>query len=311
METRHQSGLLATMLSLNKGIRVIDWFSVRSAPRESCLLRIVLMLNRAGSDRRPMMEKLVNVAGVLFDLEGVLFVGDRVIDGAVEAVKQLQQRDIPCRFMTNTTTKSRQALADKMRRMGFEVCAEEILTAPTAALHYLEQRQPRSCHFILDEAVKAEFDGWPQSDSNPEVVVIGDIGPNWDYQLMNHLLTFLMQGSELLALHKSKYWQTPQGLQIDIGAFIAGLEYASDKQATVVGKPSAAFFSAGVESLGCAPGQIIMVGDDIESDVGGAQGAGLRGVLVKTGKYREEVAAASAVSPDAVIDSVAQLTAIL
>ena len=254
------------------------------------------------------MDKLSNIGGVLFDLEGVLFVGDRPITGAVETIRYLKERQVPHYFVTNTTTKSRGALAHKMRRLGFEVEPEEILTASCAASAYLRTISPASCYLLVADEVKDEFKAFPESELAPDVVVIGDIGTAWDYELVNRAFQMVMSGARLVALHKSKYWQTPQGLQVDIGAFIAGLEYATGTKAEVVGKPSSAFFKVGIQALGCPKEQIIMIGDDIDSDVGGAQKSGIRGILVRTGKYRKETLEASSVTPDAVWDSVAGLT---
>ena len=117
----------------------------------------------------------------------------------------------------------------------------------------------------------------------------------------------LIGGARLMALHKGKSWQTEEGLRVDMGAFVAGLEYASDKTATVVGKPSPEFYRLALDSMGLGPTEVAMVGDDIDSDVGGAQAAGMKGVLVKTGKYRKAVAEALAVRPDLTIDSIADL----
>jgi HAD superfamily hydrolase (TIGR01458 family) len=159
----------------------------------------------------------------------------------------------------------------------------------------------------MREALAAEFEEFPQSESRPQVVVIGDIGDRWNYALMNRLFRMLMEGAELVALHKSRYSQTEEGLRLDIGAFVAGLEYVTGREAILVGKPSPTFFRLAVLNLNLRPEEVAMVGDDIEGDVGGAQRSGLKGVLVKTGKYRPDVAARSRVRPDAVLDSIASL----
>ncbi len=247
------------------------------------------------------------ISGLLFDLDGVIYVGDQVIDGAVETIRTVQERSIPHRFVTNTTTKSRDALSRKMQAMGLPVQAHEILSAPYAARVYLRQRQPHSCYFLVSEAVRDEFREFTTSETDPEVVVVGDIGRAWNYDLMNQLFGLLMGGAELIALHKGKYWQTADGLRMDIGAFVAGLEYVTGVDATVIGKPSPAFFQSAILELGCPAEEIVMVGDDIESDIGGAQRCGLRGFLVRTGKYRPEILAASSITPDAVLDSIVNL----
>jgi HAD superfamily hydrolase (TIGR01458 family) len=253
------------------------------------------------------MKTTHTINGLLFDLDGVMYVEDQVIEGAVETIRHVQARGIPYRFVTNTTTKSREDLSQKLRSLGLPVEPNDILSAPYAARVYLRQRRPRSCYFVVSEAVMDEFREFPTSETDPEVVVIGDIGGAWDYDLVNRLFQLIMGGAELVALHKGKYWQTPEGLRVDIGAFVAGLEYVTGADATVIGKPSPAFFASAIHELGCPREEIVMVGDDIESDVGGAQRCGLLGFLVRTGKYRQEITAASSVSPDEILDSVAQM----
>jgi HAD superfamily hydrolase (TIGR01458 family) len=251
------------------------------------------------------MHNAIN--GVMFDLDGVLYVEDQIIDGAVETLRFVQERSIPHRFVTNTSTKSRQAISRKLQTMGIPAQREDIFSAPYAASIYLRQRQPRSCYFVVADDVMEEFKEFPVSETDPEVVVIGDIGRVWNYDLVNQIFQLVMKGSELIALHKGKYWQTPQGLRVDIGVYIAGLEYVTGVQATIIGKPSPAFFESAVEEMGVPGEGIVMLGDDIESDVGGAQRCGIRGFLVRTGKFRPETMAASSITPDAVLGSIVDL----
>ncbi|MEZ5489422.1 MAG: TIGR01458 family HAD-type hydrolase [Gammaproteobacteria bacterium] len=251
------------------------------------------------------------VKGILFDLDGVLYVGDRAITGARETLQWLKDRDIPFRFITNTSTRTAADLADKLRNMGFDIEAGQIFSAVSATRDYLARAGTPSLHLLIRDSVKAEFAQFPQQPAKPDYVVVGDIGAAWDYQLLNQVFNELMEGAELIAMHMNKYWQTEQGLQMDIGAFVAGLEFVTGKQAAIIGKPSQDFFHLAVATLGLRPEQVLVVGDDIENDVGGAQAAGLKAVLVKTGKYREELARRSEVSPNAVIDSIADLPALL
>jgi HAD superfamily hydrolase (TIGR01458 family) len=250
---------------------------------------------------------LDGIRGILFDLDGVLYVGDKVIEGAVDTIRYIKEQQIPHRFVTNTTTQSREALSQKLHALGFPIEPHDILSTPTAACDYLRQRQLRSCYFLVSEAIREEFSEFTTSETSPDVVVIGDIGRTWTYDLVNHIFQMVMAGADLVALHKGKYWQTPEGLRVDIGAFIAGLEYVTGVDATVIGKPSPPFFQAAVRELDFPKSDIVMVGDDIDADIGGAQQCGIRGILVRTGKYRQEAVAASSVVPDATIDSIAQL----
>ena len=133
----------------------------------------------------------------------------------------------------------------------------------------------------------------------------------FSYANMNRAFAELEAGARLVSLHKNRWWQTSRGPLLDAGAYVAGLEYAAGVAAEVVGKPTGAYFDAALAELGAAAAEAVMVGDDIESDVGGAKRAGLRAVLVRTGKFREETLAAAEVQPDGIVDSIAEVPAFL
>lgn len=249
--------------------------------------------------------------GLLIDIDGVLFVGDEVVPGAPEALTALARAGLPRRFVTNTTRRSAGELEAKLRGLGFDVRGEEIVTAPRAAAHWLRAHGSPTMLPLIPEALADDFAGLPVDEDHPEVVVLGDLGDAWRYQHLNQAFRAIMDGATLLALHRSRYWRTGEGLQLDLGAFVAALEYATGCEAVIAGKPAAAFFAAAVDSLGVAPAEALMIGDDIDADVGGAQAAGLAGVLVRTGKYEPAQAAGSAVAPDAIIDSIAGLPELL
>jgi len=253
------------------------------------------------------MQNLKGIRGVLFDLEGVLYVGNQVIDGAYDIIRYVKEHHIPHRYVTNTTTQSRETLSQKLHTLGFLIEPHEILNPPYAATVYLRHRQPRSCYFLVSDTVRDEFREFSTSMSAPDAVIIGDIGRAWTYDLVNKIFQMIMAGAELIALHKGKFWQTQEGLQVDIGAFIAGLEYVTGVEATVIGKPSPAFFETAIRELDLPKDEIVMVGDDIDFDVGGAQQCGIRGILVRTGKYRQDHVTASSIVPDEVLESIPHL----
>jgi HAD superfamily hydrolase (TIGR01458 family) len=257
------------------------------------------------------MEKLnIHLKGFLIDLDGVLYIGNELIDGAVEAIKRIKSAGRPCRFATNTTTKSMATLYRKLQDLGLPIEKDEIFSAPRAAVVHLHKIGDPTCFLVMNDDVKNDFAEF-ETSADPDTVVIGDIDDGWNYEIMNRLFRMVIGRAEIVALHKGRYWQEPDGLHLDIGAFVAGLEYVSGKTAAVVGKPDPAFFKMAVEDMGLLPEDVGMIGDDIESDIGGAQGIGMRGVLVKTGKYREELAARSHVIPYALIDSVARIDKLL
>jgi HAD superfamily hydrolase (TIGR01458 family) len=252
------------------------------------------------------------VQGLLCDLDGVLYVGSRPVEGAAEALRRIRAAGLPIRFVTNTSTLSRAALHGKLRSLGFAVESAEIVSAPQAARLYLERLGRPRCALLLAEDALRDFSGVTRVDiEEAEAIVLGDIGDAWSCELLNRLFNRMMQGAQLIAVHRNRFWQTETGLRMDIGGFVAALEYCTGRQALVMGKPSAEFFRMAVADLGISPGGCAMVGDDIDMDIGGAQAAGLMGILVKTGKYREEYAAASPVRPDRVIGSVAELPEVL
>ena len=254
---------------------------------------------------------LANIKGLLLDLDGVLYIENRVIDGAIDAVEALRRLKIPCRYTTNTTTKSLESLYKKLTGMGLPLERSEIFGVIRATQMYLRHLGDPSCYFLLSDDPMEDFREFKTSEENPDVVVIGDVGKRWDYDLMNKVFGMVIRGAEMVALHKGRYWQMEDGLRMDIGAFVAGLEYVTGESATVIGKPSESFFNLVLEDLGMGADNVAMIGDDIINDIQGAQMAGMKGVLVKTGKYRVELVETSDVKPDLIVNSIADIPALL
>ena len=255
--------------------------------------------------------KLKHTKGFLFDLDGVLFIGDAVIPGAIETVQYLKNNNYPCRFLTNTTTRSFDSLYEKLNRLSLPIEKNELFSPPKIAVHYLKQIGKPSLCLILEDDTKSEFSDFPVNEQTPDYIVIGHYSDRWNYDLMQRLFDMVMNGSKILALHKGRYWQTDQGLTLDIGAFVAGLEHATGQKAIVIGKPSETFFKIALDDIGIKSADAVMIGDDIINDIKGAQEAGLKTILVKTGKYRQELIERANVTPDAIIDSIAKLQELL
>jgi HAD superfamily hydrolase (TIGR01458 family) len=256
------------------------------------------------------IEELHDVGGILADQDGVWFVDNEPVPGAREALSRIRKRGLPLRIISNTTTRTSQELAAKMCAMDMLVEPREVISPPRVAAEMLRARKVKSARLVVADAIRGEFDGIEES-AHPEVIVIGDIDDRWSYALMNELFRMVIDGAEIVALHRGRYWQVADGLKLDIGAFVAGLEYATGAVATVVGKPSATMFRAAVDDMDLIADDVVMIGDDVHHDVAGAQKAGIRGVLVKTGKYREALVASTGIKPDLVIDSIAVLAGVL
>lgn len=258
-----------------------------------------------------MTRPLSRVRALLVDLEGTVYQGKRLIPGAVEALAAAEARGIPHRFVTNTTSRPRSAVVSELAAMGFDVDPERIFTAPRAAQALLARRGLRRCDLLVNPALLEDFPGIFQDESAPEAVVLGDMGEELTFSRLNRAFRHLLSGAEFVTLARNRYWRAEEGFMLDLGAFTAALEYASGREAILVGKPAPDFFTAALASLGVAPAEAAVIGDDVESDVGGGQAAGMLGVLVRTGKFRPGDAERSEARPDAALDSLAQLATLL
>lgn len=253
------------------------------------------------------MDALRGIKGLLVDLDGTLYVGDEPLPGVREALEKLRAAGVPMRFLTNTTTKPRAAIVAKLDAMGLEIGADEIFTAPRAAAEVLRARGILRAYFLLKPPVLVDMEGIEHAEEGARAVVIGDMGADFTYERLNCAFRLLIEGAEFYALAENRMFRGADGLCLDVGAFVRGLEYASRREATLLGKPARAFFETALAGLGLPPNEVAVIGDDLEGDVGGAQGAGLRGVLVRTGKFRAEELASAAIKPDAVLDSFADV----
>jgi phospholysine phosphohistidine inorganic pyrophosphate phosphatase len=252
------------------------------------------------------------LGGILFDLDGVLYNSSSLIDGAVEAVAWVQQRQIPHLFVTNTTSRSRTVLVEKLTSFGFHVPESAILTPAVAVADWLRAGYFGAIALFVPTSTRQEFAGLPLlpevADRGASHVIIGDMGEHWDYRTLNRAFRLLHHTPEavLVALGMTRYWLAADGISLDVAPFVVALEHAAGRKAVVFGKPSEVFFRAGTARLALPAEQVLMIGDDVEVDIGGAQAAGLKGALVRTGKFRPSDLDGP-VKPFAVLDSVANL----
>lgn len=223
------------------------------------------------------------IKGVLLDLEGVLYVGGYPLPGAREALLSLRAAGIPMRFVTNVTRLTRATLVNRLARMGLEVPLQHLFTPVVAARQYLIARK-LTPHLLVHPAIQGEFADL--LGPAPGAVLLGDAGPDFTYEALNQCFRLLLDGLPLLTMGSNRYFRNGGGWSLDIGPFMTALEYAAELEAVVLGKPSPDFFQAAVNSLDLPPQDVVMVGDDAEMDVCGALATGLRGALVRTGKYR-------------------------
>jgi len=255
------------------------------------------------------------MAAILLDIDGVLHVSGEAVRGGAGAVRELRSDGHRLRFVTNNTTRARDRLVEELRGLGVDLEPEEVATTPLTAARLLAGKRVLA---LTMEAVKEDLAGRLELvERGADVVLVGgadesdESGRVFSYENLNQAFAELEAGSGFVCLHKNRWWQTSRGPLLDAGAFVVGLEYAAGVEAEVVGKPSRAYFQAALSDLGASAEEAVMVGDDVEADIGGAKGAGLRGVLVRTGKFREETLAVADPQPDGVVDSIADVPAFL
>lgn len=252
------------------------------------------------------------MSAILFDLDGVLYEGDRPIEGAADTVNWFNKNNIPHLFLTNTTSKSRAELVNKLADLGITSKEADFLTPPVAARQWLQSNDLNTIALYVPETTKEEFSDFDlitDEDSDVDAVVIGDLGERWTFAIMNRIFRIMINNPQaiLIALGMTRYWRTSAGLQLDVGPMIKAFEYATGSNAVVTGKPAKDFFQAAIGMLGNS-GKIMMIGDDIRGDIEASQQAGLKAILVRTGKF-SKADLELGITPEVILDSVADLPA--
>ncbi|XP_068161504.1 phospholysine phosphohistidine inorganic pyrophosphate phosphatase [Antennarius striatus] len=250
-----------------------------------------------------------SLKGVILDLCGVLYdsgeCGGVAIPGSVEAVKKLKASDLQVRFCTNETQAARPAFVAKLQRLGFDISVSEVFSPAPASVAVLQDRGLRP-HLLVYDGLLPEFEN--VDTTNPNCVVIGDAAEKFTYQNLNDAFRVLIELEKpvLISLGQGRYYKETDGLKLDVGVFMKALEYACDVKAEVIGKPSPLFFQSVLNNMGLQPHEALMIGDDLVNDVGGAQRCGMKGVQVRTGKYRPSDESHPTVTADGTVDDLAQ-----
>ncbi len=245
--------------------------------------------------------------GFLLDLDGVIYQDDRLLPGAAQVVRCLQDKNIPFRFVTNTTTKTREQIAQKLEKLGLSVNTDSIFSALYGVERYLQKEGAKNVFALLPATVRESFPFEFDINKEADFVVVCDMEEEFDFKNLNQAFQHLFNGARLIAAHQNRYWKKEGELRLDIGGFIRLLEYAADIKAHLVGKPSTDFFKMALDDMELNAEDVLMSGDDIESDVSGAQSAGIKAALVKGGKFNEKQLKKSKVNPDFVFTDIGDL----
>lgn len=253
------------------------------------------------------------VDGVLLDIDGVIATSWRPLPGAADALAEVERRGLPRSFLTSTTSRTRAEIVERLGAGGIDVAPDEVLTAAVLTSEYLHDTHPGARVWLINSGADLTEDmaGVTVDPDAPEVVVLGGAGEAFDHRTLSRVAELMLEGVPVVAMHRALVWATADGLRLDTGAYLPGLEAAGGEGITVVGKPSITAFLAAADMMRVEPTRLMMVGDDLHSDVLAAQRAGLTGVLVRTGKFREVTLEMSPDHPDHIIDSIADLPALL
>ncbi|MGW4768028.1 HAD-IIA family hydrolase [Nocardia sp. NPDC004278] len=252
------------------------------------------------------------IGGVLYDIDGVLVTSWRELEGAADAVRRIRESGLCRAFLTNTTSRTCDEIAERLRSAGFDVDADEIVTAARLTGEYVSRRYPDARVWVLNHGdIRPDLAALTLDDEHPDVVVIGGAGAEFTHRALSRVAELMLDGVPVVAMHSGLTWATDDGLRIDAGAYLPGLAAAGNAEIAVIGKPEPAGFRTCADLMGLDPTEVLMIGDDLHSDVLAAQRVGMTGVLVRTGKFRSAVLAGAASAPDHVIDSVADLPALL
>lgn len=256
------------------------------------------------------MRLIQEAKGFLFDLDGVFVQSGKPLPGAIDTLKSLRSLNIPFRFLTNTTTESRGTLQSTLNNIGLYCNEEEIFSAGFSGVQAIKAMGYPTCSFYITDDLKNDYLIFKEDIEKPEVIIIGDY-EFWDFEKLDQAFKYVMNGSKILALHMGKYYRVDSGLRIDAGAFVAALEFATNKKAKIVGKPKKEFFESAINDMGFGPKDIVMFGDDLVNDISGAQELDIPGILVKTGKYHEGMLESSSIIPNGFLESIADLPKII
>ena len=248
---------------------------------------------------------MTQVKGVIFDIDGTLIINNQPLPEAREAVNDLRSMGVQLRFITNTTGRTAEQLGKTLRGLGFEVQDSEILTSVGACVLFLKQNYfDKAGYLASPEGIQDQFSGFAQTTDNPAYVVMGDLEEEFDYALLNRIFNYMKDGAQLITFHRNRFFFRDDKTWLDSGAFALALELAVEQEAIVTGKPAPQMFLGALQSMCLPKKSVIVIGDDVSSDILGAKQAGLKGYLIPTGKFKQEQMRDNNISEDRLLTNI-------
>jgi len=258
------------------------------------------------------MKNFENIKALLIDLEGVLYSDNKLISGSIEVLKELKREGFKLRFLTNTTTSPRKFIFEKLSNFGFHIKEKEIFTPIIATKNYLRDNGVKKISLVTNIEIIEEFNEYEITQKDPEAVIMGDIYKNFNWEILDRIFKLIyLNNAALIALHQNKYCMRDGNVSLDLGPFVKAIEYASNKKSILMGKPEKNFFDLAIKDMNIEKDNVLMIGDDIISDIKGAKDVGVRAIQVKTGKYQNSDCNNKIAQPDERINSIVNLLKIL
>ena len=250
-----------------------------------------------------------NIKGILFDLEGVIYEGSRLIDGSIETIDKLLAHGFKIKYLTNTTTISRRLVFEKLLQFQLPLIESDIFSPAIAANIFLKKKNISRISLFTNRYLQEDFTDFVTDDLESEAIILGDLYKEFSWEKLNKIFQIILDASPLvLALHKNRYCKRENKLSLDLGPFVTALEYATSKKSVLIGKPEKNFFNLAIEDIKLKNEEVLMIGDDIIADIGGAKNILLKTIQVKTGKFQKKDETNLYLQPDYRIDSISRLT---
>jgi len=246
----------------------------------------------------------------LIDFDGVINLYGKPAPFSKEFFNFIEKHKIPAFILSNSTLRTNSDIKGFLRKHNLRSDIP-IMTAVDAALKYVKKNYERVSLYCIDN-VKKEFEELIDND-NPQAVVVGDMVDGWSVEILNEIFRKVHNGADLVAMHMNRYWSPDENkFVLDAGSFITAIEYATEKKAALIGKPSPIYFHTALQSLGYSEEtSFLMLGDDLELDIAPAQNMGGKTILILTGKTKTPLPADLHVIPDFIANDLFEAVGVL
>lgn len=253
-----------------------------------------------------------NYKELLLDIEGVIYEGNKLIEGSIETINKLLANGFKIKYLTNTTTTSRRLIFKKLLQFKLPLNESDIFSPAIATNIFLKKKNISRISLFTNQFLQEDFTDFVIDDIKPEAIILGDLFKEFSWEKLNKVFQTILENNALIiALHKNRYCKRENKLSLDLGPFVAALEYATSKKSVLIGKPEKNFFNLAIEEMKLKNEEVVMIGDDIVADIGGAKNICLSTIQVKTGKFQKKDETNVYLQPDYRINSISELPYIL